>query len=153
MSGKKDADPVGICVVGISAGHFYVLKSCSERLDPTAWATRAIEWAGQHHAGRFVGENTGSGGYPAATLQTQTRLMQAQTRPIVESKARGSKADRASPLAAAARGGRLHLVGAGHEQLERELTGWFPGSTAASPGGLDSLVYACDTLSNGWISL
>jgi phage terminase large subunit-like protein len=138
-------------VVGIAAGHLYVLESCSEKLEPNAWAERAIEWASQYNAGRFVVEPTGSGGYPRATLQAQMRILGAMQRPIVESPARGSKADRASPLSAACAQGRLHLVGR-HEQLERELTTWHP-SAPWSPGGLDALVHGAALLTHNWIHL
>lgn len=150
QSNKADADPVGLTAVGIAGGHFYVLASCSERLEPAAWAQRAISWAEQFHAGQFVVEPTGSGGYPRATLEAQMRLGGHTRRPIVESKARGSKADRAGPLSAVAAQGRLHLVGR-HEQLERELTTWHPGA-GFSPGGLDALVHGAATLTNNFRS-
>lgn len=151
QSSKADADPVGLVAVGIAAGHLYVFESCSERLEPAAWAQRAIDWAEEHHAGRYVVEPTGSGSYPRATLDAQMRIAAAPKRPIVESKARGSKADRAQPLSAAAAQGRLHLVGR-HDALERELTTWHPGATF-SPGGLDALVHGAAVLTNNWKAL
>ncbi|HEX2870238.1 MAG TPA: terminase family protein [Polyangiaceae bacterium] len=148
QSAKRDADPVGIVALGIAQGGLYVLASCSERLAPAEWADRAIGWAERYHAGRFIVEPTGSGGYPRATLEAQQRLLQVPRRPILESPARGSKADRAAPLSAAAAQGRLHLVGR-HEQLERELTTWHPGA-GFSPGGLDALVHGASWLTNNW---
>ncbi len=148
QSSKKDADPVGIVVLGIAGGHLYVLASCSERLEPAAWASRAIAWARQYHAGRFIVEPTGSGSYPRATLTAQQQLSGDMSRPIVDSPARGSKADRAQPLSAAAAQGRLHLVGA-HVDLERELTTWHPGAKF-SPGGLDALVHGASALTHNW---
>lgn len=148
QSGKKDADTVGIVALGIRGGHLFVLASCSERLEPAAWAQRAIEWAERYSAGQFIVEPTGSGGYPRATLDAQMRIGGYMRRPIVESMARGSKADRASPLSAAAAQGRLHLVGR-HEQLERELTTWHP-SANFSPGALDALVHGAANLTHNW---
>lgn len=148
QSAGKDADRVGIVVLGIAAGHLFVPASCSERLDPADWATRAIEWASEHRAGRFVVEPTGSGAYPRATLDAQMRIMGVTKIPIVESKARGSKADRAQPLSAACAQGRLHMVGR-QSDLERELTTWYPGARF-SPGGLDALVHGAATLTNNW---
>ena len=148
QSAKKDADTVGIVAVGITRGHLYVLESCSERPIPPEWADRAIEWATWLHAGQFVVEPTGSGGYPRATLEAQMRISGARRIPIVESPGRGSKADRASPLSAACANGRLHLVGR-HEALERELTTWHPGAHF-SPGGLDALVHGAAILTNNW---
>jgi phage terminase large subunit-like protein len=148
QSAKADADPVGIVAVGIAGGHLYVLRSCSERLEPVDWACRAIDWAEQSHAGRFVVEPTGSGGYPRATLDAQMRIIGGMRRPIVDSYARGSKADRAAPLSTACAQGRLHLVGR-HEALESELTTWFPGARF-SPGGLDALVHGASYLTNNW---
>jgi phage terminase large subunit-like protein len=148
QSANKDADPVGVVCAGISRGHLYVQASCSERLEPTEWAGRALEWAGTWNAGRFIVEPTGSGSYPRATLDAQMRIAGSRWIPIVESKARGSKADRAQPLSAACAQGRLHLVGR-HVDLERELTTWHPGARF-SPGGLDALVHAASTLTNNW---
>jgi phage terminase large subunit-like protein len=148
QSAKRDADPVGIVALGIQGGHLYVLASCSERLEPAAWAERAIEWADRFHAGKYIVEPTGSGGYPKATLSAQLQILNAPRRPIVESPARGSKADRAAPLSAAAAQGRLHLVGR-HEQLERELTTWHPGA-GFSPGGLDALVHGAAAVTQNW---
>lgn len=148
QSAKRDADTCGVVAVGVAAGHLYILASCSERLEPAEWAQRAIDWASEFHAGRFVVEYTGSGSYPRATLDAQIRIAHAYQRPIVETKARGSKADRAMPLSAAAAQGRVHLVGR-HEALERELTTWFPGAPF-SPGGLDALVHGASVLTFNW---
>jgi phage terminase large subunit-like protein len=151
QSANKDADPVGIVCVGIAAGHLYVLESCSQKLEPMAWATQAIEWALLHHAGRFIVEPTGSGSYPRATLDAQMRIADTIRVPIVDSKAKGSKADRAQPLSVASAQGRLHLVGR-HEDLERELTQWHPGARF-SPGGLDALVHGASVLTRNWRSV
>lgn len=148
QSARKDADPVGIVALGIRGGHLYVLESCSERLEPATWARRAIDWAERHHAARFIVEPTGSGAYPRATLDAQMRIGGTRRIPIVESSARGSKADRAAPLSAAAAQGRLHLVGR-HAELERELTTWHPGARF-SPGGLDALVHGAAVLTFNW---
>lgn len=151
QSAKKDADPVGLVAVGVLRGHLYVLASCSERLAPAAWASRAIAWAERFHAGSFVVEPTGSGAYPRATLEAQARIQGAMQRPIVDSYARGSKADRAAPLSAACASGRLHMVGR-QDALERELTTWHPGARF-SPGGLDALVHGASYLTHNWRSL
>jgi len=144
----KYSDTVGLVCCAIQAGHIYVLASCSERLSAEQWSTRALQWARQFHAGQIVVEPTGSGGYPRATLDAQQRLGGFMQIPIIESPARGSKADRAMPLSAAAAAGRLHIVGR-QEQLERELTQWFPGASF-SPGGLDALVHGCAAITNNW---
>ena len=150
QSNKRDADPTGIVCVGIAAGgDVYVLASSSEKMAPAAWATRAIEWAERYHAGRFIVEPTGSGGYPRATLDAQMRIAGVMMRPIVESPARGSKSDRAQPLSAACAGGRLHLVGSKHEALTRDLTQWHAGANW-SPGALDSLVHGAAAVTNNW---
>lgn len=148
QSNKRDADPVGMVAAGIARGEIYVLESCSERLEPLAWASRAVEWAARHNAGRYIVEYTGSGSYPRDTLNAQIRISGAHQRPIVDSRAKGSKGDRAQPLSAAAAQGRLHIVGR-HEALERELTTWHPGANF-SPGGLDALVHAASVLTNNW---
>lgn len=151
QSAKADADPVGIVALGVARGHLYVLRSCSERLEPVDWALRAIDWAERHRAGQFIVEPTGSGGYPRATLDAQMRIQGGMRRPIVDSYARGSKADRAAPLSAACASGRLHLVGQ-HEALERELSTWHPGARW-SPGALDALVHGASFLTNNWRSV
>jgi phage terminase large subunit-like protein len=151
QSAKRDADTTGIVALGIARGHLYVLASCSERLDPISWSTRAIDWAQVFHAGRYVVEPTGSGQYPRDTLLSQMRIARAPQRPIVESPARGSKSDRAQPLSAYAAQGRLHIVGS-QPALERELTTWHPGA-GFSPGGLDALVHGAAALTNNWQSI
>lgn len=144
MSNGKFADSVGLVCLGISGVHLYVLASCSEKLAPVEWADRAISWASKFCAGRFVVENSGAGMYPKATLEAQMRIANVFRRPVVESPARGSKADRAQPLSAMCAGGRLHLVGR-HEQLERDLTRWYPGASW-SPGALDAIVHGAALL-------
>lgn len=148
QSAKRDADAVGIVAVGIADGHLYILESCSERLEPFDWSRRAIEMAERHQAGRYIVEPTGSGSYPRATLEASLAMHQARRLPITDSKAVGSKADRAAPLSAACAGGRLRLVGR-HEALERELTTWHPKSNW-SPGALDALVHGASYLTHGW---
>ncbi len=149
QSARKDADPVGIVAVGIARGHLYVLESDSTQMAPPVWSSRAITWADDHEAGRFVVEPTGAGEYPRATLDAQMRIEGASRLPIVESKAKGSKADRAGPLAVASKAGRLHLVGRRHAALEKDLTTWHPGA-GWSPGGLDALVHGASVLTNNW---
>lgn len=151
QSAKRDADPVGLVAAGIAGGHIYVLASCSEQLAPATWAGRAIDWAELYKIGAFVVEPTGSGEYPRATLDTIMRLRRSRTVPIVDSKAVGSKADRAMPLSTFAAHGRLHLVGH-HPALERELITWHP-SAKFSPGALDALVHGASYLTNGWLAL
>jgi phage terminase large subunit-like protein len=148
LSAKRDADEVGIVAVGEAGGNLYVLESCIAKLEPFDWATRAIQMAERHHAGHFVVEPTGSGSYPRATLTAQLAMMHAYKRPIVDSKAVGSKADRAAPLSAACAGGRLHIVGR-QEALERDLTSWHP-RAKWSPAGLDALVHGASFVTNQW---
>ncbi|HVW27888.1 MAG TPA: terminase family protein [Polyangiaceae bacterium] len=149
QSARKDADPVGLVALGIASGDLYILASCSERLEPAQWTARAIQWADLYGAGRYIVEPTGSGAYPRATLEGQIRIFGARRLPIVESPAKGSKADRAQPLSAACAAGRVHLVGRKHEALVSELTTWFPGARF-SPGALDALVHAAAALTNDW---
>ena len=96
-------------------------------------------------------EPTGSGQYPRDTLNAHMQIQKVPRRPIVESKARGSKADRAQPLSLACRRGRLHMVGR-HPDLERELITWYPGCKW-SPNGLDALVHGASVLTNRWRNL
>lgn len=148
QSGKGDADPVGIAAIGRAGGHLYVLESAVGRMAPEVWAAKAIDMAERQRAGRFVVEPTGSGAYPRSTLEAQRQILKAQRRPIIESPARGSKADRAHPLAGVAARGRLHLVGSQRE-LEHDLTHWYPGAKW-SPNGLDALVHGCAVLTSNW---
>jgi phage terminase large subunit-like protein len=151
QSGRKYADEVGIAVCGIARGHIYVLASCSEKLEPVAWAERALAWAEHYRAGQLVVESTGSGSFPKATLEQQQIIRGGARRPVVESPARGAKGDRAMPLSAACATGRLHLVGR-HPALERELTSWQP-NASFSPGGLDAVVHAAAALTRNWSAL
>lgn len=152
QSARKDADPVGLVAVGIARGHLYVLESYSENMRPEEWSARALGMAEDHDAGQYVVEPTGAGEYPRATLHAQMTITDAPRLPIVESKAKGSKADRAGPLSAAAARGRLHLVGRRHAALERDLTTWHPGA-GWSPGALDALVHGASVLTRGWRGL
>lgn len=149
---NADADPVGVCAVGLKAGHLYILESCSRRMLPAEWASLAIVMQADHDAGRYVVEPTGAGEYPRATLNAQLQIEDAPRMPIVESKAKGSKADRAGPLSAASKAGRLHLVGRNHAELEHELCNWHPGC-AWSPNGLDALVHGASVVTNNWKAL
>ncbi|HTV19632.1 MAG TPA: terminase family protein [Polyangiaceae bacterium] len=151
QSAKRDADEVGIVAVGEAGGHLYVLESSIAKLEPFDWASRAVQFAERHSAGRYVVEPTGSGSYPRATLTAQLSMMHARRLQIVDSKAHGSKADRAAPLSAACAGGRLHIVGR-QEALERDLTSWHPRANW-SPAGLDALVHGASFLTNEWRTL
>jgi len=151
QSGRKDADQVGIVVVAIGRGHLYVLDSMIARMEPAAWAVRVIDLARAHNAGRICVEPTGSGSFPKATLQAQFAIGGGSRVPIVESPARGSKADRAQPLSAAAAQGLLHIVGS-QPTIEHELCAWFPGAKW-SPGGLDALVHGAALITNNWVSI
>jgi phage terminase large subunit-like protein len=146
QSARKTADTVGIVAVGLAGGHLYVLESASEQMTPEGWSSRAIAMADEHAAGRYVVEPTGAGEAPRALLNQAMQLTPGAPRlPIVESKARMSKADRAGPLAGACSRGRVHLVGRRHTALERELTTWHPGA-GWSPGGMDALVHGAAVL-------
>ena len=149
QSARKDADPVGLVAVGLAGGHLYVLESHVDQMAPAVWSSRAIAMADDHEAGRYVVEPTGAGEYPRSTLNAQMRIEDAPRLPIVESKAKGSKADRGSPLSVASKAGRLHLVGRNHAALERDLTTWHPGA-GFSPGGLDALVHGASVVTNNW---
>jgi phage terminase large subunit-like protein len=153
QSARKDADVVGVVAVGIAKGHLYVLESVSDHMTPEAWSSRAIQMADDHDAGRYVVESTGGGETPRALLDQAMRLTPGAPRlPIVESKARKSKADRAAPLSGAAVRGRVHLVGRAHGALERELTTWYPGAPF-SPGAMDALVHGASVLTHQWRAL
>jgi phage terminase large subunit-like protein len=151
QSARRDADQVGIVAVGEAHGNVYVLESCIAKLEPFDWASKAIEMAERHRAGRYVVEPTGSGQYPRATLTAQLAMMRARQLPIVDSKAVGSKSDRAAPLSAACAGGRLKIIGR-QEALERDLTSWHPRANW-SPAGLDALVHGASFVTDQWRDL
>jgi phage terminase large subunit-like protein len=152
QSARKTADPVGLVAVGFARGHLYVLESEGRNMTPEEWSSRALVMADDHEAGKYVVEPTGAGEYPRATLDAAMRLEDAPRLPIVESKAKGSKADRASPLSKASARGRLHLVGRRHAALEKDLTTWHPGAPF-SPGAMDALVHGASVLTNNWKAL
>jgi phage terminase large subunit-like protein len=153
QSARKTADTVGLVAVGYARGHLYVLESYSEHMTPEEWSSRALTMADDHDAGKYVVEPTGGGENPKALLNQAMRLVEGAPRlPIVESKARQSKADRAGPLSGASSRGRLHLVGRNHAALEREATTWYPGASF-SPGAMDALVHGASVLTNNWRAL
>ena len=148
QSGKGDADPVGIVACGRFGGHLCALESLVGRMAPEVWASKAIGMADRWRAGRFIVEPTGSGSYPRSTLAAQMQIMRSTRRPVIESPARGSKADRAQPLALAAARERFHIVGK-QKSLEHDMCRWYPGAKW-SPNGLDALVHGCAALTSNW---
>lgn len=150
LSGSRESDATGLVVAGIAQGHLYILRSCAEQLEPEEWSARAVRWVSDLHVGRVAVEHaTGSGGAVARAVLSAEMRIAGVSCPIFDSQARGAKRDRAQPLAALFSRGRVHLVGAGHDQLVRDLTQWEPGCNW-SPGALDAAVHACALLTHGW---
>lgn len=150
LSGSKYADTTGIVIAGVDgAGDVYVLRSCSEQLEPEEWSARTIAWCRELGVGRIAVEHaSGSGGAVArAVLAAEMRASRWQ-RPILDSYARGPKRDRGQVLATLFARQRIHLVGR-HEALERDLTQWEPGSNW-SPGALDAAVHCVSLLTIGY---
>ena len=149
QSGKRDADEVGVVVVGERARHLYVIASTIAQMTPAQWAAVALDYAQRFGARWLVVEPTGSGDYPRHTLATAMQLRGDTRWTIVESPARGPKSLRAGPVSELCAGGRLHIVGR-QPVLEGQLTLWDPQTSTKSPGGIDALSHGAAWLTGAY---
>jgi len=149
QSGKRDADEVGVVVLGERARHLYVIASTIAQMTPEQWAALALDYAQRFVAKWLVVEPTGAGDYPRHTLSTAMQLRGADRWPIVESPARGTKSLRAGPVSELCAAGRLPLVGR-QPVLEGELTMWDPMVSSRSPGGIDALAHGAAYLTGAY---
>lgn len=118
-------------------GHVYVFADDSLRASPGVWINRAISVAAQHRSDQGIFEQNRLGEDNATLLMTRARELKQSWKPVT---ARGTKKQRAEPIAALYTAGRVHHAGQLPE-LEEEQTGWNPDESTESPNRIDALVH------------
>lgn len=158
VTSRKGSDNTGMSLTGLGHdGQGYVLGDYTGKHKPGAWATLAIDIYTRESCDVLVVE-TNKGGdlvvqnIRAAASERGLRVVvlgKEERAPehlrgvlfIREVHSRGTKLDRAQPLAVAYEKGRVsHVIGAALSSLEETLTGWVPAPNAESPDDLDALV-------------
>lgn len=159
VTDRPGSDTTGLVEAGLGRdGRLYVLADESGRHSMSAWADKAID---RYLAGRcdLLLAETNKGGQlvvqnvraAAAVRGLQVRVVAPtdqvfhvpKTINVREVYARGSKEDRAEPVATAYEKGLVvHPLGVPLATLEDTLTTWEPDARGDSPGDLDALVHA-----------
>lgn len=144
---SEDSDEAGIVVFGLGEDkHGYVLEDLSGRMDPTTWATRAIEAAVKWKAAYIVGE-TNQGGDMVKTIVDQTARVMREAKKLKQSiafkgvHAKQGKRARAEPIVALYEQRRIHHVGS-FAKLEDQQCTWDASTSTKSPDRIDALTYA-----------
>jgi phage terminase large subunit-like protein len=163
VTNRAGNDKTGIvdCGLGVD-GQVYVLGDYSGKYDPGTWAGIVLDKY-VHNACDCVVVETNKGGdlvthilRGAAPKRGLTIVVIGkEERPhrvagtvfVRETHARGTKEDRAQPLATAyERGGVSHVIGVDLRELEDTITTWEPTPGQRSPDALDALVHAASEL-------
>lgn len=159
VTDRKGSDNTGIILAGLGHnGRAYVLGDWSGVHAVGAWADIAITEYLKASCDYIIAETNKGGSLIAQNLRAAATKHGLQVhvlgkdevvRPqkgvigIREVYARGTKADRAEPVATAyERGSVVHIAGASLGSLEDTLTTWEPDTATDSPGDLDALVHA-----------
>jgi phage terminase large subunit-like protein len=165
VSNRPGSDNTGIVEAGVGEdGQGYVLGDDTGKYDPSAWADKVLTRYVKHGCDLVVAETNKGGALVAQTLRAVAKergleviVVGKDERPVKvsgkvfvkEVHARGSKSDRAEPVATAYERRRIsHVKGVDLTSLEDTLTTYEPpaeGTAAArrdSPGDLDALVHA-----------
>ncbi|MCQ2377598.1 MAG: phage terminase large subunit [Victivallaceae bacterium] len=135
------SDSTGIVAAAVDdRGEYYVLRDASGRLAPLDWGHRVAELYRELGADRIVGEVNNGGDLIEAML----RQIDPDLSFRAVSASRG-KIVRAEPVAALYEKNRVHHVGI-FPELEDQMTGFSPATSAASPDRMDALVWAITEL-------
>jgi phage terminase large subunit-like protein len=145
VTSTRRSDLTGIVVVGLNgAGRAVVLEDLTGRYQPHEWARAAADAVHRYRrpdCGAYIVAESNQGG---DMVETTIRA----TDPAVGVdlvRASGSKMDRARPVAAAYRAGRVaHSASANLHRLEAQMCSWEPGD--GSPDRIDALVHAVTAL-------
>ena len=160
VTNRKGSDNTGIIEAGLGAdGQAYVLGDDSGKHDPAKWAEIVLDRYVKNACDLVIAETNKGGslvtqnlraiaqgrGLEVLVVEKDSRPLRTQGKVFVkEVYARGSKEDRAEPVATAYERRRVsHVHGASLGSLEDTLTTWEPAPNADSPGDLDALVHAC----------
>lgn len=136
-------DLCGIITLGLgSDGHAYLYADDSVRAAPDVWVQRAISVAERQRADAVIYEQNRLGEDMVALIRERVRGHHQRWEPVT---ARGEKRERAEPISALYKAGRVHHVGELTE-LEEEMCGWDPTEKQTSPDRLDALVHGVKEL-------
>lgn len=136
-------DMCGIVTIALgSDNHAYVLSDDSVRAAPDVWIGRAIATAVKHRSDSVIYEQNRLGEEMVTLIREQARPHKQSWVPVT---ARGTKPQRAEPVAALYKAGRVHHVGQ-FPELEEEQTSWDQYDVSPSPDRLDALVHGVSEL-------
>lgn len=146
ITSRKGSDQTGIIVSALGFDDVvYVIADLSGKHKPEVWARIVIAAFKQHGADTILAEQNRGGELVAANLRAEDRAIVVS---VKEVHARGSKAERAMPVATRYEKGRVaHVTGSDLHDLEEQMTLWDP-TSQDSPDRLDALVHAVWELSS-----
>jgi len=140
-TGARDLCGNITCAKG-SDGHVYIFSDDTMRADPDTWINRGIAVYTRQRADYGIYEANRLGEDNVRLIESRARDAEQRWKPIT---ARGTKRQRAEPIAAEYKAGRVHHVGV-FPELEEEQTGWDPDETKESPNRIDALVHGVKEL-------
>jgi phage terminase large subunit-like protein len=163
VTNRAGNDKTGIIDAGLGVdGQVYVCGDYSGKHAPGAWAAIVLEKYVRNACDCVVVETNKGGDLVTQNLRAEAPKRgltvvvigkdekprrTAGTVYVRETHARGSKEDRAQPLATAYERGRVsHVIGADLRELEDTITTWEPTPGQRSPDALDALVHATTEL-------
>jgi phage terminase large subunit-like protein len=136
-SGKATADECGVVLVGLSEDSrtAYVLGDYSIRATPEEWARHIDQVAREQGAGEILYEAN----YGGELVTTTFKLLglKAKFRPVF---AKGTKTERAQPVAALVQTGKVKFCGT-FKRLEMQACTWTPRDRGTSPDRMDAMVH------------
>ncbi len=156
---RKGSDNTGIVQVGLGVDEqAFVLGDYTGKHKPEVWAKIVVDTYLRDQCDCVIVETNKGGDLLTTNLRAYAKeigvsveVVKRDWAPrhnpsviyVKEVYGRGSKVDRAQPLATAyERGNVSHVVGVDLAELEETLTSWEPQPDAPSPDRLDPLVYA-----------
>jgi len=120
-----------------SDGHVYIFSDDSLRGTPDEWIERAVSTVERQRSDSAIYEQNRLGADLVTLIRERARPYKQSWVPVT---ARGTKRERAEPVAALYKAGRVHHVG-DFPLLEEEMTSWDQFDASPSPDRLDALVH------------
>jgi phage terminase large subunit-like protein len=136
-SGSAKGDECGMILIGLSEDGktAYVLGDFSIRASPEEWIKHMDQCARENHATEILYEGNYGGQFvPLAFKQ------QGVTTKVRAVQARGTKTERAQPVAALTQGGKVKFVGS-FQKLEMQACTWTARDRTTSPDRMDAFVH------------
>ncbi len=163
LTTRAGNDQTGIVFAGLGGdGQCYVLGDHTGKYKPSEWASIVLRMYEEQQCDCVAVERNAGGDLVAEILRAHADkkglsvvVLGKEERPrhvagtvyLREVHARGSKEDRAQPLATAYERGKVsHVIGVDLSELEDTLTTWEPVAGQRSPDVLDALVHAATEL-------